>query len=92
MRSLRLMSPWLIEIRATERNRINKQMEHTRTHGELISEITAPEADVQSCYDALQKTLNVVHSSQPCTVKIGRYADGIHFIVQHKGNRQSFGR
>jgi hypothetical protein len=67
-------------------------MEHKRKHGELISEITAPEEDVQACYDALKKTLNVVHSSQPCTVKIGRYSDGIHFIVQHIGNRQSFAR
>jgi hypothetical protein len=64
-------------------------MEHQRKHGELISEIIAPAADVQANYDALQKTLDVVHSNDRCTVKIGRYSDGVHFIVQHIGNRQS---
>ena len=67
-------------------------MEHTRTHGEIISEITVPAADVQANYDALQKTLDVVHSNDRCTVKIGRYSDGVHFIVKRISERQTFGR
>jgi hypothetical protein len=69
-----------------------KQMEDNKKYGEIISDITVPEADVQANYNALQKTLDVMHNNERCVIRIKKDSEGVHFAVQFIGNWQPFVR